>query len=168
MIHPLKDTFEKVAAENYWFDAESLSGPGSNLSQTKIIREHIPPLLRKLGIKKMMDAPCGDYYWMKEIKNELSQILDSYIGVDIVPQLVETNNANYSDDIFSFREMDITQDHLPGVELIFTRDCLIHLSHRNNFKILKNYKRSKARYLLVSTYTKPRPNMDVLEFSLTG
>ena len=147
----LKEIFEMAADANSWGDAHSISGPGSNLIQTAIIRKEIPVLLKKYCIVSMLDAPCGDFFWMNLIKDELSGILKTYIGGDIVPKIIKRNNQLYSNDIFSFIEIDITSDTLPNVDLVFTRDCFLHLSYLNIYKALKNYKDSKTKYLLVST-----------------
>ncbi|MFZ4771109.1 MAG: class I SAM-dependent methyltransferase [Ferruginibacter sp.] len=164
----LKKIFEKTAELNSWGDNDSLSGPGSNLIQTAIIRKEIPAILKKYQVTKMLDAPCGDFFWMRLIREELFGILKSYLGGDIVPQLIRKNNELYGNDIFSFIEFDITKDTLPEVDLIFTRDCFIHLSFVNIYKALKNYKNSGATYLLVSTYTKKRRNKDVPNVFING
>jgi len=168
MAGELKKIFEKTAEHNTWGDNDSLSGPGSNLIQTAIIRKEIPALLKRYQVKKMLDAPCGDFFWIKLIKKDLSGILISYFGGDIVPQLIQKNNELYGNGIFSFIQVDITSDTLPNVDLIFTRDCFLHLSYLNIYKALKNYKKSGADYLLVSTYTKKRKNTDVPNVSING
>ena len=54
--------------ENYGFgSSESRSGPGSTLEETKLLREEIKKLIVKKGIKSVVDIPCGDFHWMKEI-----------------------------------------------------------------------------------------------------
>ena len=56
----LKKVFEKVAKQNTWANPDSLSGRGSNLEQTTVIRKEIPKLIKKYAFKTMLDAPCGD------------------------------------------------------------------------------------------------------------
>ncbi len=169
MTNCLKKAFEKAAEDNYWGDTESVSGPGSNLIQTRVISKKIPELLEKYYIKKMLDAPCGDLFWMKEI---LPGIVDKgieYNGADIVPSLIEKHKKIFNFPNVKFYNLDLTKSKLPQVDLIFTRDCFIHLSYNNIFKVIKNYKRSGAQYLLVSTYTNPsRKNFDVDKFYLYG
>ena len=116
----------------------------------------------------MFDAPCGDFFWMKEIKEQLSNQLDSYVGGDIVAELIEKNNQQFGSAKFSFIVVDITSDQLPKVDLIMTRDCFLHLSFENICAALLNYKKSKSVYLLASTYTKPRPNIDVHKYFIDG
>ncbi len=165
----LKQAFEQAATDNYWSDADSVSGPGSNMIQTKVIREAIPVLLEKYGVKTMLDAPCGDLFWMKTILPVLMQKSIQYHGADIVPSLIEKHRTMYKDSNVFFHNIDLTKGPVPKVDLIFTRDCFIHLSYYNIYKILQNYKLSGSRYLLVNTYTKPsRKNCNVEGFYLWG
>ena len=92
----LKQAFEQAAVQNYWSDADSLSGPGSNMQQTRVIREKIPLLLEKYGITKMLDAPCGDLFWMKEILPLLNEKGIQYEGADIVSVLIEKHRLNFA------------------------------------------------------------------------
>lgn len=164
----LSNAFEKVAKGNLWGDPDSKSGPGSNLLQTRVLRTKLPVLLKKLEVKTMLDVPCGDFFWMKEIKPQLSEILNIYIGGDIVNELVEKNNLQYGDEKFVFKQIDITASIPPQSDIIFTRDCFIHLSYKNIYKAIKNYKKSKSTYILVSTYTNPRKNFNVENFYVDG
>ena len=51
---------------------------------------------------------------------------------------------------------------MPKVDLIFCRDCLVHLSYKQIYKALVNIKRSKSKYLLVTTFAKTPKNKDIL------
>jgi hypothetical protein len=158
----LEHIFSDVANENKWGDVDSISGPGSNLVQTTIIRRRIPELVERYTIKSMLDAPCGDFFWMKEIIPVLITRLDSYIGGDLVPSIVTANTKQYGAAKVQFRKIDLTNDSIPLVDIIFTRDCFIHLSYSNIYKVLVNYKKSDSKYLLLSTYTnEARRNRDV-------
>lgn len=169
MSGSLKKAFEQAAKGNYWSDADSLSGPGSNLFQTRIIRQEIPLLLKKYGVKKMLDAPCGDLFWMKEILPGIVENGTEYNGADIVADLVEKNRLLFKSPAIQFYNIDLATDPVPQVDLIFTRDCFIHLPYADILTVLKNYKASGSKYLLVSTYTKSaRKNKDVDGFSLWG
>ena len=158
----LKQAFEKAAKGNYWCDADSLSGPGSNMVQTRVIREQIPILLEKYGVKTILDAPCGDMFWMKTILPELQFKGIQYHGADIVQGLIEKHRATFKDFDAFFHTIDLTRNPIPKVDLVFTRDCFIHLSYRNIYLVLRNYKLSGARYLLTNTYSRPsRKNVNV-------
>ncbi len=165
----LKKVFEKAVEDNYWADSDSLSGPGSNLTQTRVIRNEIPKLLENYKIKNMLDAPCGDMFWMKEILPHILKMGISYNGADIVPAIIAKNKSEFTNNAIKFFNLDLTQDKIFNVDLVLTRDCFIHLSYNNIYKILKNYQRSNIKYILVSTYTNSsRTNYDVNGFFLWG
>jgi hypothetical protein len=163
MQDDLKNIFDKYAQDNVWGDADSLSGGGSNLIQTATIRKEIPNLIKKYQIKNMVDAPCGDYFWMKEIQAILEKELDSYYGIDIVESLVAKNQQKFASKKTSFLNLDITSQNIPKVDLIFTRDCLVHLSFANIYNVIRNYRKSNSTYLLTTTFTRTSPNRDIID-----
>lgn len=156
----MQEIFTKTYESNWWGDNESVSGTGSNLKQTELIRLNLPSLLKLLQVKTFLDAACGDFYWMKEI--DLS-FLDMYIGVDIVPNLIKRNRERYMHNNRSFKLLNIAFDPLPKADLIFCRDCLVHLEFADCIKVLKNFKKSGAKYLLISTFTRNQPNAELSE-----
>lgn len=161
MDSSLKDVFTKIKKENHWRDEDSVSGTGSNMSQTDTIRKVLPEILRKYNIGHMIDAPCGDFYWMKEISSELEDILNKYEGYDIVEEIVNLNTSLYASEKLYFKVCDITSDLIPKADLIFTRDCLVHLSFKNIHNVIKNYKKAGIKYLLTTTFTNRTNNFDI-------
>jgi hypothetical protein len=153
--------FESIYEQNLWGDPESKSGTGSNLVQTAIIRKEIPNIVKQFGIKSMLDAPCGDYYWMKEIKEQLIKYGVKYTGADIVPAIVKDNNARYSNALTIFIQLDIINNVPPKVDLIFSRDCLVHLSYQDIYDALRQFKKSGSVYLLTTTFTGNRLNKNI-------
>jgi len=153
----LKDKFTMVYEKNLFQGRNSRSGEGSDLVQTKIIRNEIPKLLTELGISSFLDAPCGDWFWMRQTNLNINQ----YIGVDIVEELIEKNQQEFSSDNILFKCLNLAKDVLPKVDLIFSRDCLVHLSYEDIIKILRNFKASGAKYLLTTTYPDRQENIDL-------
>jgi SAM-dependent methyltransferase len=151
----VKEKFIEIYENNLWGSAESISGSGSEIQNTKVIQNELPVLLRKFNIKSILDIPCGDWNWMKNV--DLCGA--SYIGADIVEPLIKSNRINYPN--VDFRVMDLINDPLPKVDLIFTRDCLGHLSNSNVLKALKNCEESKSKYLLATSFTKWNINPDI-------
>ncbi|MBO3458574.1 class I SAM-dependent methyltransferase [Aetokthonos hydrillicola CCALA 1050] len=140
--------FSNIFSHNRWLESESVSGPGSTLEQTAFIRKMLPLLLKELNVKSVLDAPCGDFYWMKEVELDL----DEYWGGDIVPDLITEIKQKYANKKRNFITLDIVADQLPTVDLIFCRDCFVHLPFKDIITAIKNFKTSGSTYLLTTTY----------------
>jgi len=144
--------FSDYYSSNAWGDDESYSGTGSNLAQTKILRENFIQILSDHKIKTLLDIPCGDFYWMKEIKEELEKTKINYEGADLVSDMIRINNIKYSSKNIKFLVLDLIKDKLPKTDLIFCRDCLVHFSYPDIYKALKQLKKSKSSFLLTTTF----------------
>ena len=57
--------------------------------------------------------------------------------------------------------MNLAESELPKVDLIFSRDCLVHLSFKDALKIIENFKRSGSKYLLTTTFKGRTKNEDL-------
>jgi hypothetical protein len=148
--------FTTIYETHYWVDDESRSGGGSNLYATEKIRKAIPGLFLKYAVRSVLDVPCGDFFWFKE----MNLGLDSYIGGDIVVPLISSVAEKYTLPNRSFRVMDITKDLLPDCDLILVRDCFIHLSFEAIFAALRNILKSNIQYLLTTHFTDNLANAD--------
>lgn len=153
----LKSKFSTIYEQNLFRGKESISGPGSDLIQTAVLREQLPLLLSKHGIKSMIDAPCGDFYWMQHV--DLKGI--QYTGADIVQELVDKDNAAFANDARRFIVCDIVNGDLPKADVIFCRDCLVHLDNENAIRAIRNFKRSGSTYLLTTTFPSRTVNPDL-------
>ena len=138
-----------------------MSGEGSNLARTAVVRARLPGLLTRHGIRSMLDAPCGDFYWMKEVSlGDVDYDID-YIGVDIVPEIITRDVELYAGSKRRFLLCDLVNDPLPKADLIFCRDCLVHLPYAETRRAIDNFRRSGATWLLTTTFTGPRVNRDI-------
>jgi hypothetical protein len=146
--HTPQQIFSRTHARNSWASPESVSGDGSSLDQTRVVRRELGRLVTELEIRTILDAPCGDYNWMKRVPMELSE----YLGADIVPALIEENTRKYGNSSTRFLVLDICKDDLPKVDLIVCRDCLVHLPLQSAHAALRNFARSGSKYLLTTTY----------------
>jgi hypothetical protein len=151
--------FRAIYRRNRWRDAESRSGSGANLRATEIVRRELPRLVAELGVTTLLDVPCGDFHWMKEIDLPVER----YVGGDIVADLVAENARAYGDARRSFQVLDLTCDPLPRAELVLCRDGMPHLSHADVLAALRNIRASGARWLLATTYRgAERDNPDIV------
>lgn len=151
------EIFAEYVRINKWGDEESVSGKGSNLQSTAELRRTLPALLRELGVRSMLDLPCGDFHWMAHV--DLSGI--DYLGADIVPDLIATNRAKHARPGVRFEVIDLIAGPIPRVDLVFVRDCLVHLSNAHVRSALSNIRASGSRYLLTTTFP-GRANEDIV------
>jgi SAM-dependent methyltransferase len=154
----LQEIFSRIYLDNLWGAPESVSGPGSSLEETQAIREQLPLLLRQFGITSMVDAPCGDCYWLSRIDLGLSR----YAGIDIVPELIARNRQRLARPGVEFMVKDVCRDPLPRADLILCRDCLIHFSFHYISRTLRNFQSSGSTFLLATTYSGLAVNHDIL------
>jgi len=133
----IENIFTEIKRKNIWGSLESVSGAGSEINQTKTLIMELPKLFKLYNIKSVLDIPCGDFNWMKEV--DLSAV--EYLGGDIVNELISDNISKYSLNNKEFKKLNIITDELPNKDLIFVRDCFVHLSYNDILKaiiILKN------------------------------
>jgi Methyltransferase domain len=154
----LAQKFERIHETNLWGADTSVSGVGSELDATAAIRGRLPGLVRELGVRSMLDAPCGDHRWMASLDLDL----DRYVGIDIVLSIIEALQQRYRDDgRRSFLVSDLTRDPLPHCDLILSRDCLVHFSFKTLKRALRNLKSTGATWLLATTFPELERNEDI-------
>ena len=153
----MQQVFQNAYRDNIWGDPESVSGPGSGLRRTEAFRDRIPALLEELEARSLIDAGCGDFNWIKELRLSL----DWYLGVEIVPELAMRNQQTYSDGIRQFVHGNIARDDLPQADVVLCRDCLVHFSFEDARAALCNFKRSGSAYLLATTFVEHETNLDI-------
>jgi SAM-dependent methyltransferase len=162
-MEQLEKHFTDIYHSNAWHGQQSKSGTGSDLENTKIMRPQLVELINNLGIKTMIDAPCGDFNWMKEIINDLK--IDKYVGADIVEEMVLKNKEKYENNgRVTFVKANVVEEILPKYDLIFSRDCLVHFSYETAKRIIRNFVASGSTYLLMTTFLRTdRKYFDILD-----
>lgn len=141
----MKEIFEDIIHNHKWCDV--LCGSGSTLAYTALLRQSLPTIIKRYGMTSMLDAPCGDFSWMSLV--EFPQGFE-YKGGDIVESMIISNRHQYPQ--IQFQVLDISQDTLPAVDMIFIRDCLIHLSDRDVLRVLDNICSSSVKYAMLTNY----------------
>lgn len=152
----MQAVFDRIYERNSWNSAESRSGPGSSLSQTRLLIERLPALLRATGARSLLDIPCGDFHWMRHVA--LFGI--DYLGADVVQRIVASNRSRYGAPGIRFGLLDVTRDPLPRSDVVLCRDCLVHFTFDEAIQALKNIAASGSTYLLATTFTDRAENRD--------
>ena len=153
-----ESVFTEIYQKNLFKGNESRSGSGSNLEQTEIIRKELPDLVAELKIQSMLDIPCGDFFWLKEVDLDSIQ----YTGVDIVDDIISSNNKKYAKQNRNFIKLNILEDVLPKVDLFLCRDLLVHFSFDDIKKAVNNIKKSGSKYLLTTSFPNLKQNNDII------
>ena len=148
-LESVEERFTWIYENNKWGEAESVSGPGSTISHTKSLRRNLPHLVKRYRIRSMLDAPCGDFNWMKCV---LAKLNVNYIGGDIVNSLIARNRKEFASEKVRFIKIDIINDELPSADLMICRDCLFHFCHADIVRFLHNFISSHITYLLTTSY----------------
>ncbi|MFM9839735.1 MAG: class I SAM-dependent methyltransferase [Cyclobacteriaceae bacterium] len=140
-------------------------GEMDNLSrvwvQTKEMQKRAVDILnetiKKFSIQSLLDIPCGDFYWMKDVA------LDGvrYTGADIVNELIASNKRQFSKVGIEFQKINILKHVLPKVDLIFCRDCLVHLSYKDIDEAIQSVKLSGSTYFMATTFP-AHSNYDII------
>jgi hypothetical protein len=146
--------FTAIYTKQLWKGGESVSGPGAEPGQTRVLIESLGRLLEALNIRSLLDIPCGDFNWMREV--DLAHV--DYLGADIVEELIAANKRTYPQ---RFEVIDLLGGALPKKDLILVRDCFVHLSYKEIFAAIGNIKGSGCRYLLATTFTGCGKNKDI-------
>jgi len=147
--------FHEIYEKQQWGSGETVSGPGSTLAATETLRAKLGALLHELQVQSFLDIPCGDHNWMSKVEFPSGC---SYVGADVVESLVTDTKSKYP--ALDFRVLDIRTSDLPKCDVVFTRDCLVHLPYADIQQALENIKRSGAKWLM-ATHFPGRTNHDI-------
>ena len=151
--------FTKVFQKNRWGSEESVSGPGSTVEITKRVRELLPAILKKYKVEILLDAPCGDFNWLRLVDLPVRK----YIGVDVVKELIERNRQLYGGMERVFHALNFVDSVPPKSDMILCRDCFIHFSFRDIKDSIDKFNQSGAEFLPL-----PFPMYQRLETLLPG
>lgn len=131
---------------------ETLCGAGSTLVATEYLREQLPKLLRGLGVRRLLDAPCGDLNWISRMDLEGIE----YVGVDSSAENLAAAMANRD---LHWRGLppllvrsDIVNGHLPEADAVLARDFFQHLPLSDCHKALTNFAATGARWLIATNF----------------
>ena len=151
-----QEIFENIYLEGKWGGAgiEDGSGSGSDTQSSESYVNFVNQfLLDHPDISKIVDVGCGDFRVARRFQISEGR---SYLGVDIVSQVVARNQDLFSSDRISFMQLNAVEDNLPKADLFLVRQVLQHLSNAQVSQILK--KVTKAKYVLISEHL-PDPSL---------
>lgn len=148
--------FTKIYRSDWWGSPESKSGAGSQLVRTETFRRELRAWIQEGRVTSMLDAPCGDYNWIRHV-----EFPDNfrYVGGDIVGEMIAANRDRFP--AVEFLHMDILTDPLPQVDAWLCRDALIHFPNRSALRVIERFADSDIRYILATTFPSVTDNRDI-------
>lgn len=134
--------FEEIYHTNAWSGKQTRSGPGSSTMATESVAKWLSKTMQKIGASSILDVPCGEALWVPE--------LPGYIGIDLVEGAVLKARELHSNKPFFVA--DARTDRLPDTKVVFSRDFMQHLPVNEGLQVLENFRRTRATWLIASTY----------------
>jgi hypothetical protein len=130
-----RSAFQEVYKRNLWGSHEGskfFSGLGSRGQAADLYVERITELAQRHSMElggplTIVDIGCGDFRIGRALVERLPDA--TYVGCDIVPELVAHNQVNYSNERVSFRHLDVVCDPLPPGHICLIRQVFQHLSN---------------------------------------
>lgn len=150
------DTFRQIYASNHW-GASERSGAGASHEQAATVLAQLGAVIERLGVRTLLDVPCGDFAWMQHLAADVR-----YIGGDVLPELVSANQQQWGGPSRQFTTIDVLNDDLPDADLLLCRDCLVHFSLADVDAAVRNIARSRCRWLLTTTFPQCPANEDIV------
>lgn len=150
----IRNAFQDVYREDRWSNS---SGPGSLPSSTIEYRSFVESFIFANSVKTITDLGCGDWQFSRFMN--WSEV--NYVGLDVVPDLIERNNQLYSPSNIEFRLSEGTES-LPGGDLLIAKEMLQHLPNKLIAEYL-NVIVAKYKYALLTNSVAPSEgtNMDI-------
>lgn len=145
-IVAMRGAFEAIYREDRWSNG---SGPGSHPDNTIEYRAVLARFMEANGIRTVTDLGCGDWQFSRWV--DWSRV--DYLGLDIVPGVVERNQAEHGRDGVRFA-MFTGIECLPGGDLLVSKEVLQHLPNATVQEYLALIRR-KYRHALITNAVEP-------------
>jgi SAM-dependent methyltransferase len=155
-------TFSEIYKRRLWgvepneaFDSGEGSGSEFATRYSQMIRE----FAEEHNVKKIVDLGCGDFRVGRLLADKHAV---KYVGVDVVPELIDYNRQHFGGADIHFECLDITNDDLPDGDLCLIRQVLQHLSNPEIARILSKCEKYEHIIVTEHVYSGPglRPNLD--------
>lgn len=147
---PTKAAMQQVYALGLWGNGVSsfYSGEGSHAAHiTQPYRESVSAFFASFESPLVVcDLGCGDF----NVGKKLVEHAQHYIAVDIVPELIVFNKANFKHEKVSFQCLNIATDELPIADCAIVRQVLQHLSNAEIQAIIQ--KLSQYTYVIITEH----------------
>jgi SAM-dependent methyltransferase len=124
---PVSEAFDRIYDSNAWGGNEGTlnSGLGSTGRLLEAYVAMMKGVLERYGVKRLIDLGCGDFNTGKR----LAEAVDSYVGVDVVRSVIDSNTANYGNSRIRFVKANLLAEPLPDGDAAVIRQVFQHLTN---------------------------------------
>ena len=136
----VQDTFRRIYSKQVWGNngERFYSGPGSYGPASDLYCAAVIGFIQENGIRRVVDCGCGDFSVGKRIVDATDV---QYVGVDVVPELIQHHRKKFQSSRVSFVCANIITDELPVADLYLVRQVLQHLTNDEIAKVLERLSR---------------------------
>jgi hypothetical protein len=132
-----EEIFSKIYAENSWGGQKGEFCSGAGSTSDAVVTAYVDTIKRLATERgfvgtRFVDLGCGDF----RVGQRLLTLCSSYVGVDVVPSLVDRNNQVFGSQTTRFIARDLSRDELPEGDVCFVRQVFQHLSNAEIMAIL--------------------------------
>src|SRR5262245_25314339 len=103
-----QEIFGEIYRDNRWggLSGTFSSGSGSSAAHADLYARTVCTFAREHGVRRIVDLGCGDF----TVGARLLDAGADYVGVDVVPELIEHNERRFGSSSVSFACLDIVDD----------------------------------------------------------
>ncbi|MGB0870623.1 MAG: class I SAM-dependent methyltransferase [Flavobacteriales bacterium] len=160
---PTRKAMQQVYTMNLWGSNNTPFYSGEGSHDSNIVKPYIEKVKSFLSSFEQQlvvcDLGCGDF----NIGRQFISATKQYIGVDIVPELIEYNSTVFVDPKVNFTCLDIAVDKLPQADCVIIRQVLQHLSNKEVLNITN--KLAQYKYIILTEHLPTgqfNPNIDII------
>ncbi|KAL1500421.1 hypothetical protein AB1Y20_013078 [Prymnesium parvum] len=156
------EAFSQVYSHGHWLNgadgALCRSGWSAvHAGQAAAALAAVGSVLRENNLSAMIDVPVGDGCFAEAALPLLRQSVNlTYQGLDIVPELIESNRKRFGDARTRFTQADVTTlaslPQFASRSLLFSRMMMQHMCNQDVRSVLKLISASNASFALLTTF----------------
>lgn len=163
--------FMKIYENNLWGKG---SGNGSSICFAAHSIIMLKVMLELLGVDILIDLPCGDQQWIYLLRDELPDL--KYIGVDIVPGVIQYNIENFSKsgqiefflndletpEVFNLIKKKSKIWNENSIVAVLTRHTLEHNTLKVSYDYLNSLKKAPINFFIGTNQWNVEKNVDIM------
>jgi hypothetical protein len=145
------EVFSEIYSSAEWGASDDEFGSGSGSADARFIQPYCDAIemhLQHLGHDvTLIDLGCGDFRVAQTLLDQCESKVSHYIGIDIVPKLIQHHQMHNSSDDRHFVCINIIDDELPHGDVCCIRQVLQHLSNHQISQILNKVSQYKTVFI---------------------